>query len=559
MKRKSLIFFVFLLLISAKITYDVPPQDPYSVDISNLSVDPTSFYYVKSFDFMRSCAIEEYVLIYYQIVNNFSLYNSYFDLPTLSEFFKDFPEKPKVLEIKRGSVVQEYSNAIVYSYPDSEGATITVFDDGQYSIDFADGSSFVFSLTGYYYLDSSGSEVYAGSDEGQWYRVLVDGVKFEKNFESRAIYFDDMSILRIADGEKFQYQVSLDAEMITIFVDDDALSLNYQQSNGVTISLQDKILSLKYGSFLITLTDSHERSLARILQDESLSLMEYTFPSGVTLRNLAKLPAYSEISSQWVSVYRRRSFSGLDILYTEQSEGRVAQIDGAKVKQVYNHVLGQYRLPLFSKRLVIIPDSLEEYVKIAANTPGFKMNWLPAGYQYLGFIVLWPFSVPIFDSEDDQDFYYDTQIYPLLAHELSHLVLHSHVGFLTHIPTWLDEGLAVYMESTFASEDDYYVQEFRAASLSGELPELSSLVKLSLFEFPPREAAIRYAVSYLLVKKLLETHSVADLVEFAKKFTDEGTEYTLDYNFSKHDSEFLNLFGRSFDSLLDDVIEDFNL
>lgn len=109
-----------------------------------------------------------------------------------------------------------------------------------------------------------------------------------------------------------------------------------------------------------------------------------------------------------------------------------------------------------------------------------------------------------------------------IAHELAHLVIHQVIysGHGIQLPTWLDEGLAMYAEGELSAEmrrtlEDAIHQEklFSVKSLSGSFPAL------------PEEAYLAYAQSYSLVEFLLEEQGgKAMILELLNAFK-EGSDY----------------------------------
>jgi len=88
-----------------------------------------------------------------------------------------------------------------------------------------------------------------------------------------------------------------------------------------------------------------------------------------------------------------------------------------------------------------------------------------------------------------------------IAHELTHLVIHQLTasGYGVTLPTWLDEGLAVYGEGALSYEMRYILVE---ALRNDELFTVQTLC--SPFSADPEEAYLSYAQSYSLVEYLLK-------------------------------------------------------
>ena len=106
----------------------------------------------------------------------------------------------------------------------------------------------------------------------------------------------------------------------------------------------------------------------------------------------------------------------------------------------------------------------------------------------------------------------------VLPHELGHLV----VGTLTFnckgisLPTWLDEGLAVYAEGPVSEAD---TERLQTALENGTLPPLTALA--TGFSPYPEEAARAYAHSGAVVGYLVETYGPEKLNAFLR-YIQEG-------------------------------------
>lgn len=93
------------------------------------------------------------------------------------------------------------------------------------------------------------------------------------------------------------------------------------------------------------------------------------------------------------------------------------------------------------------------------------------------------------------------------AHELSHAVLHAKIrgtlGDLS-LPHWLDEGLAVYNETSDHAPDDQFDRLFQLAVLRNTLIPLRKLEQ----RFPPdsEQAQLAYGESYSVVKFMIEKY-----------------------------------------------------
>lgn len=129
-----------------------------------------------------------------------------------------------------------------------------------------------------------------------------------------------------------------------------------------------------------------------------------------------------------------------------------------------------------------------------------------------------------------------------LAHELTHLVVHQ-MTFNPYIglPTWLDEGLAMYNEGAL---DASLVGSLQRALDANSLITVRSLS--SPFSANTNEALLSYAQSYSLIEFLVTTYGQSKMLELLSAFK-EGSSYdnalTRVYDF---DMDGLNILWRDY-------------
>ncbi len=103
-----------------------------------------------------------------------------------------------------------------------------------------------------------------------------------------------------------------------------------------------------------------------------------------------------------------------------------------------------------------------------------------------------------------------------IAHEIAHVVVHQAIfsGYGIELPTWLDEGLAMYSEGALSSDFSVRLQNAIDQDRVFTVRSLSS-------SFPADEESARlaYAQSYSLVSFLLEEHGGRDkMIELLSAF-----------------------------------------
>jgi len=107
-----------------------------------------------------------------------------------------------------------------------------------------------------------------------------------------------------------------------------------------------------------------------------------------------------------------------------------------------------------------------------------------------------------------------------IAHEMAHLVIHQMVlNPYSGLPTWLDEGLAMYAEGSLALEYTAYLNQAIADDSLISVRSLSSP-----FSAYAAEAALSYAQSYSLVEFLISNYGQGKMLELLNTFS-QGSNY----------------------------------
>ncbi|MFC2048222.1 peptidase MA family metallohydrolase [Chloroflexota bacterium] len=107
-----------------------------------------------------------------------------------------------------------------------------------------------------------------------------------------------------------------------------------------------------------------------------------------------------------------------------------------------------------------------------------------------------------------------------IAHELTHLVIHQMtLNPYAGLPTWLDEGLAMYAEGELSVGFTTYLER---AIAEGSLISVRSLS--SPFSAYAEETYLSYAQSYSLIEFLINSYGREKMLELLKTFS-EGSSY----------------------------------
>jgi hypothetical protein len=107
-----------------------------------------------------------------------------------------------------------------------------------------------------------------------------------------------------------------------------------------------------------------------------------------------------------------------------------------------------------------------------------------------------------------------------IAHELAHLVIHQMTfNPYSDLPTWLDEGLAMYAEGVLSPEFTTYLNR---AVAEDSLISVRSLA--SPFSAYAEESLLAYAQSYSVVEFLISNYGQGKMLELLNTFT-QGNSY----------------------------------
>ena len=167
----------------------------------------------------------------------------------------------------------------------------------------------------------------------------------------------------------------------------------------------------------------------------------------------------------------------------------------------------------------MIPPDLAAYRKLHASEPGDLISWYPSGFETLDYITMWPISVPRHTASAGQDYFFDHEIYEILAHEYTHVLVGENAGLLGQAPVWLNEGLALYVEcQLFPDAKKYWETTFAVSHDLRKLLPWDDVTVRSTGEYPIDLARVHYAQSYALVSRLIGAYGSAKVASYVKSF-----------------------------------------
>ncbi len=210
---------------------------------------------------------------------------------------------------------------------------------------------------------------------------------------------------------------------------------------------------------------------------------------------------------------------------------------GADVKELYSdHFIIVSDKSIEEEYLYKVKDMAEDYYKVVTQEFNFIRNdpWL------------WKNRAKIFVAKDRQEYvekyncpswsnacvdYQSKMIftYPqqenfssILSHELTHIIFREYVG-KEQLPLWLDEGVAVYVASKYAKNEENFAA-LKQKVITGKYIKFSELNKITLDELKnkPRDYIDTfYLESFSVIEFLIKKWSRYNLDNFFK-FLKEG-------------------------------------
>jgi lipopolysaccharide export system protein LptA len=181
---------------------------------------------------------------------------------------------------------------------------------------------------------------------------------------------------------------------------------------------------------------------------------------------------------------------------------------------------------------VVLNDASQDLGSISANLGGslesqinlwvyetdtdFHGSLPPGSYEWVGgvaFPMLKEAEIVVADPND-------LTLVRDMPHELTHLVFHQLIGLQNSVPTWFDEGLAVFNQQYHEAE---MKARFDQALATHSLLRLDSIS----FGFPANadEAYLAYAQSWNLVQYMYSTFGTSRMIQFIKNIANPAYDF----------------------------------
>ena len=552
------------------IAYKPASADPYTFqpDQAAVSAEKPDFIHGANWDTLLRADFQADSRLYREVVAHFSYVLA---LPVIKELRAALDSAPievtRALPPGKGDKVKDYSNGAVYMYPGVEGAQITILDGGYYEIAFADKGYFRHQADGTYErVDGAGQVVFAYYPKQSKIISTVDGTTYTAMPGSRMLKNANGSLTYV-DTPEPQYRFTPPddsaAPSYVFFTDEQKAvkEIMIQLKNGLRFDYYPKQTGEQQVGVLVTNGDqaigidsqfrkSHRRF--NTVERKTTDLLSFYLPEGIRLTNFAGSdPAYGVVKPAWPEQYRTRAFGPFDVLSTAKDETLVSRLRSDRLTAVEAGDRTLAGLSALQRRTIIIPPDLDSYRKLYVSRPGEILNWYPSGFETNDIIVMWPISVPRYSAPAGQDYFFDKEFYEILTHEYVHVLVGENTGIESPVPVWLNEGLAVFVESHFSPEvKRYWDLTFEVSRGQKRLLDWDLVTTTGTGALRIGEARVHYAQSYALVSALEQKYGAAKVAEYVKSFRINPVDIDKVDLKSSYKGHFKQVFGVSFSEAL---------
>lgn len=420
----------------------------------------------------------------------------------------------------------------------SKKSIVTLFDDGAHQIDYADGSSYFHNKDYYFKNNTKGDTeylVYANGDavlaEGDSSLSLFADGSYSLKYRNKGDLWQLDCVQKsptqyllktpLSEGGKPYLRVwivpsekSLGSS--TLFITDQ-LRLDF--------FFDDETFLFSDGKNAVLLNPDYSKVLSGF--DKALfspkGVTEFKKPEGVSYANLNGKKIKTEFNPGWQENFKKKSLGEFDFWLQEKDFPFLDRLNAKKLSEISTSIESFLSLKLknFSAPIVI-PPSLKSFGSLYAKEKNQYIGWYPSGFQLQNYIVFWPFSLPRYQEDLNQDYFFEDEFYSTLAHEYTHLLLADSIGYLSTIPVWLNEGIAVNVEARYASNVKKRWEEiFKEAFREGRLLDWDKMVEKASGDYAFRDANTYYAQSYEMIQFLLQTEGKEKVIAYVKSFQRE--------------------------------------
>jgi len=254
------------------------------------------------------------------------------------------------------------------------------------------------------------------------------------------------------------------------------------------------------------------------------------------------LPAFPPVHGAPSGKAGIRSIAGFDFYFTAEDADFVDGLDPLLLRSLTDLAesrLAQYRQV---RPAVYLCPNLAQFLGPLVRQKG-RLNWIPGGYEVDGRIVPWPPSVKKYANPGGDRYQHGVEFAKVLLHEYAHFLLEEYRAGGRHLPLWMEEGSAVYVEvgldQKSAREQKAWMLCFEGAVKLKRLLSWDRVARLpSAMVLEGGEASVFYVQSYAMAHFLITTFGI----EFWKQFM-EAMSWERDHG--NYDTVFAEIYGFS--------------
>ena len=537
------------------IEYPLVLEDPYSWEVNpKIDKEDPDFLNITSFDTIIAPDIAADAQLFLEVKEHLNYIKTSVKYLELKEKLDNFEfVKPSPRKIAKGKKIKTYTNSIEYEYPEVKGATIIYFKNGDYKIELPDGSVYYDNKEGYYFEeDSKGNTKYAVFPGKGQFHIRENGFTYFYSAKSIRIETNHGSVSYSEKGakpEQFNYYPGgkSNDNHYTFFVNNTSersSTITYMNKQGLRYDYfpKDDMIHVSYKNEAVQIGSNYEKIHGHFDQEKRImgEPISLYFPQGIRFHDLDKSLSYSQVKPNWPENYQQKKIGSFSFLYTEKDRNLLSKIDVGKLNTVYTLAKKMTGLSCASGRTIVLPPDLQSYRKLHAGDTAEKLNWYPSGFQGMDIIVMWPASVPRYNMPIGEQYFWEEEFFEILIHELVHLFVGESTGLVNQVPVWLNEGLAMYVESGYSDfSRNYWDITFEVAFKKRRLLSWSDVTTYSTSSFNLVDARTHYAQSYKMTSYLMAIYGKEKVVEYLRLFKKEyeGSPPLLRHRYTKHFEE----------------------
>lgn len=485
---------------------------------------------------------------------------------------------PPPLELNLSSQIDigKFANVKRYHLLPSKEAVVNFFEDGTIQVEYNDGSVYV-QTSDYYFKNRPDSTTeYIIYFDGRAI-ITSDGNTLHLNQDgsySLTFYHNNNEyIFSYSQNPTSQYHIQMpfpngkSYKRVWLVPTDSSLgaaSIFITDTLRADYFFEEKYILFSQGDKAILLYQDGTKVLSHFSQESAcpFGVCSYILPEGVRYDGLEENEIRATFKPVWNN-FEATQIGPFCFWALPKDKKYLLLLKESKLLDVVNEVHSHFNLPLDNKALqginkidVLIPPTLKDFAELYVTRENQYLSWYPSGFQVQNYITLWPLSATRYKESSGQRWFFNQEIYQILAHEYTHFLIAHLVGYVSQIPVWLNEGLAVSHELIFSKENfESWESCYKEAFSQDRLLDWNLMVKGVSGDFSFKEAQIFYAQSYMMTKFLMEKFGGEAMLKYITLFK---VDILSESKESFWQENFIKAFGLSWEENLE-AFKDFSL